>query len=271
MSHRTLHEQIEEATSYQDQLVPALMEEWAPRVADAAGIRPGHRVLDVACGTGVLARAAASRAGASGAVTGLDLNPGMLAVARRLSPALRWQQGTAEALPFPDQSFEAVVSQFGLMFSSDPAAALREMMRVLVPGGRLAVAVWGSLADTPAYAAEVTLVDRLAGAAAADVLRAPFVLGEAGRLADLCLAAGIPEATIDLQQGRGLFPSIRNMVEVDLRDWLPVMGVVLGEDLIAAILREAEVALAPFVMDGGGSVAFASPALLATAAKTLVS
>lgn len=267
MTDRTLHEQIAKATSYQDQLVPALMEEWAPRVADAAGIRPGHRVLDVACGTGVLARAAASRAGPGGAVTGLDLDPGMLAVARRLSPTLRWQQGAAETLPFSDQSFEAVVSQFGLMFASDPAVALREMMRVLVPGGRLAVAVWASLADTPACAAEVTLVDRLAGAAAADVLRAPFVLGEAGRLADLCLAAGIPEATITLQQGRGIFPSIRSMVEVDLRDWLPVMGVVLEEDLVAAILREAEVALAPFVTDDGASVAFASPALLVTASR----
>lgn len=267
MTDSTSPAQIEAATSYQAQLVPALMEEWAPRVADAAGIRPGHRVLDVACGTGVLARAAATRAGPSGAVTGLDLNPGMLAVAARLSPTLRWQQGTAGALPFPDQSFEAVVSQFGLMFFPDPAAALREMMRVLVPGGRLVVAVWASLADTPAYAAEVALVDRLAGAAAADALRAPFSLGEPARLAALCLAAGIPGATVHLREGRGRFPSIRSMVEVDLRGWLPLMGVVLEEGLIARILREAEVTLQPLVIDAGGHVTFASPALLATAVK----
>lgn len=267
MTDTTLHQQIHAATSYQDQLVPALMEEWAPRVADAANIRPGNRVLDVACGTGVLTRAAASLAGPSGTVTGLDLNRGMLAVAARLSPTLRWQQGTAEALPFPDQSFEAVVSQFGLMFVPDPAAGLREMMRVLVPGGRLAVAVWASLADTPAYAAEVELVDRYAGAAAADALRAPFVLGESGRLAELCLAAGITGATVALRQGRGRFPSIRSMVEVDLRGWLPLMGVVLEEALIAEILRQAESALRPFVIHEGGGVAFASPALLATAVK----
>src|SRR5688572_25313586 len=179
------------ASIYQDQIVPALMEEWAPRVADAAAIRPGQRVLDVACGTGVLTRAAAGLAGPTGAVTGLDLSPRMLAVAESLSPNLTWRQGSADALPFPDETYDAVVSQFGLMFFPDPPSALREMMRVLVPGGRLAVAVWASLTDTPAYAAEVALVERLAGTAAAAPLRAPFVLGDAERLAAHFHAAGI--------------------------------------------------------------------------------
>jgi SAM-dependent methyltransferase len=192
----------------------------------------------------------------------------MLTVAGRLSPTIRWQEGSAQALPFADGSFEVVVSQFGLMFFPDPAGALREMMRVLVPSGRLAVAVWGSLADTPAYAAEVALVERLAGTAAADALRAPFVLGEPGRLAKLCGAAGITGAKVGLQDGRGRFPDIRSMVEVDLRGWLPIMGVVLQEDLIAEILQQAESALKPFVTDVGTGVAFASPAVLATALKT---
>ena len=255
------------AASYHELLVPALMDEWAPRVADAAAIRQGDRVLDVACGTGVLARAAASRAGPTGAVTGLDFSPGMLAVAARVSPGLRWQQGTAEALPFPDQSFDAVVSQFGLMFFPDRVGALREMMRVLVPGGRLAVAVWGSLADTPAYAAEVALVDRLAGPTVAEALRSPFVLGEPARMTELFDAAAIPGARIRSQQGRGRFSSIRIMLEADLRGWLPLMGVALADDLIEEILRQAEVVVEPFVTHEATGVAFASPAVLATAAK----
>ena len=261
-------EKVDAATSYQDVIVPALMEEWAPRVAEAAGIRLGHRVLDVACGTGVLTREAGRRAGFSGAVTGLDLNPAMLAVAARLTPTLQWQQGNAEALPFPDQSFDAVVSQFGLMFVPDPVAALGEMMRVLEPGGRLAVAVWASLSETPAYAAEVRLVERLAGPEAGAALRAPFALGDPARLAELFHAAGIPGASVTLHQGRGKFPDIRSLVEIDLRGWLALAGsVALDEELVAEILRQAEVEVRPFVTDEGGGVVFASPALLATAVK----
>jgi SAM-dependent methyltransferase len=254
------------ASIYQEHIVPALMDEWAPRVAAAADIGAGQRVLDVACGTGVLTRAVAARAGAQG-VTGLDLSPRMLAVAATLSPNLKWQQGDAEALPFPDESFDAVVSQFGLMFVPNPASALREMMRVLVPGGRLAVAVWASLRETPAYAAEVSLVERLAGPAAAAPLRAPFVLGDTERVKELCRDAGIEGATVSLQQGPGTFPSIRAMVEMDLRVLLPMMDVALDEKLIEDILREAEAALRPFVTQKRGKVVFDSPAVLATAVK----
>ena len=255
------------ASIYQEQVVPALMEEWAPRVADAAEIRPGDRVLDVCCGTGVLTRAAASRAGLGAVVKGLDLSPRMLAVAARLSPSLSWYEGSAEALPFPDESFDAVVSQFGLMFVSNPALALREMMRVLAPGGRLAVAVWAPLSDTPAYAAEVALVERLAGSTAAGVLRAPFALGDRARFAELFREAGIPDATVALHQGPGAFPSIRTMVELDLRVLLPMMDINLDEELIAEILRRAEQELGPHVTHAADKMVFASPAVLGTAVK----
>jgi len=266
MTEPIWHATGDAASIYQNQIVPALMEEWAPRVANAAAILPGQRVLDVACGTGVLTRAAAHRAGREGAVTGLDLSPRMLALAASLNPNLSWSQGSAESLPFPDDSFEAVVSQFGLMFFHDPVLALREMMRVLVPGGRLAVAVWASLTETPAYAAEVALVERLAGAAAAAPLRAPFVLGDPDRLSEQFRAAGIT-AKVTFESGLGTFPSVRAMVELDLRVLLPLMDVVLKEELVAEILRQAEEAMSPFVTEGLGKITFASPALLATAIK----
>ena len=257
---------LDAATAFEATFVPALFREWGPKVAGAARVGTGDRVLDVACGTGVLARAAAEIAGPSGAVAGLDINPGMLAVARRVAPGIAWHRGDAGSLPFTDRSFDAVVSQFGLMFFPDRPAALREMWRVLRPGGRLAVAVWASLDETPAYAIEADLIERFAGPAAGDVLRAPFVLGDRARLAATFSEAGIPDVSIATVAGTGRFPDIRSMVEIDLRGWLPVAGVELEETVIAEILRTAEVELRHFVTPGG-AVEFPSPALVATAAR----
>ena len=107
------------------QFVPTLFAQWAPMVCDAAEITAGQQVLDVACGTGIVARAAADRAG-PGNVIGVDLNDAMLTVARRVRPDITWRQGDASALPFPDGTFDAVVCQMALMFFPDRARALRE-------------------------------------------------------------------------------------------------------------------------------------------------
>ena len=110
------------AEIYDEEFVPALFRPFAGSVADAAGIRTGQKVLDVACGTGVLTLAAAERVGPTGAAVGLDANPDMLTVARRKAAPIEWIDGRAEALPFADTSFDAVVSQFGLKFFDDRIA-----------------------------------------------------------------------------------------------------------------------------------------------------
>jgi len=190
----------------------------------------------------------------------------MLAVARTLAPSVDWREGDAESLPFPHRSFDAVVSQFGLMFFADRHRAIREMLRVLAPGGRLAAAVWDSLDNSPAYAAEVALLERIAGKRAADALRAPFVLGDRRQLNQLFEDAGIGPVDIQTHQGTGRFPSIQRMVEADLRGWLPVMGVILPEEMIARVLQEAESALSAYAT-AEGQVRFASPAHIVTATK----
>lgn len=265
MSNPSLEAEVAAAKAYEALFVPALFGQWASRIADAANLVAGQSVLDVACGTGVLAREALRRTGPRGYVAGLDPSDGMLAVAKESSPSVDWRQGTAESMPFSDASFDAVVSQFGLMFT-DRDRAIREMLRVLKPNGRLIVAVWDTVENIPAYAAEIALLERLAGTRAADALRAPFVLGDRERLSDVFNNAGASAVTISTPKGVAQFPSIRVMVEADLRGWLPVMGVNLTEEEISRILAEAEHALAPYVTDDG-RVRFDAPAHLITANK----
>ena len=253
MSTGNLEAQLAAARAYEALFVPALFTQWVPIMVEAAQLKSGQSVLDVACGTGVLTRAAYERVGPEGSVTGLDPGAGMLAVARERCPAVHWREGVAESMPFGEASFDAVVCQFGLMFM-DQARALREMLRVRKPGGRLAVAVWDSLENLPAFAAEVALIDRVAGPRAADALRAPFTLGDRKRLADTFEQAGAGGVTIRTQQGVARFPNIRVLVEADLRGWLPLMGVHLAADTIAEILDEAEKVLSSYATADGRMV-----------------
>lgn len=127
--------------NYEKYFVPVIGRPFATDLVSEAAIRPGERVLDVACGTGVVARLAAEQVGAGGTVCALDVNSAMLAVARDCATesgaAVRWYETNAESMPLPDASFDVVLCQLGLQFMNDKSAALREMGRVLVPGGRL--------------------------------------------------------------------------------------------------------------------------------------
>ena len=162
--------------------VPALFDKWPARVLEAAGVKEGDAVLDVACGTGVLTLAPDEKVGANGFTTGVDINDGMLSVARKKSSGIVWRNGWAESLPYSGGSFDAVISQFALLFFEDKRTAIREMARVLKPGGQLAIAVWDSLENTPAYAAVTALLARLFDDQTANALRAPFILGSVCKL-----------------------------------------------------------------------------------------
>ncbi len=251
------------ASIYEDFFVKALFAEWAPRVADALEPYAEGRLLDVACGTGVLARELARRVG-PGRVCGLDRNEGMLAVGRRLVPDIDWRNGRAEELPFASGECAAVGSQFGLMFFEDRARALREMWRVLAPGGRLAVAVWGPLSDTPGYRAMVNLLRSLFGNEIADELTAPFCLGNVSLLRDLLHSADIPDPTIETVVGTARFPSIESWIHTDVKGW--TLADRIDEEQYELLKRRAPAALADHAL-ADGRVEFASPAHIVSARK----
>ncbi len=253
------------ARIYDERFVPALFGPWGPVVAEAAGVAPGQAVLDVACGTGALTLAAAAIVGPAGRVTGLDVNPEMLTVARKKSRSIDWCEGRAEHLPFDDAGFDAVVSQFGFMFFDDRERALSEMMRVLKPGGRLAVAVCGALDRSPGYAALAALLDRLFGTAVGDAFRAPFVLGDAGTLTRIAAAAGLDSTAVEERNGSVCFDSIAELVATE-RACVWTLGGLLDDGQFDRLLRESEAALRPFV-GADGRVRFDMPALILTARK----
>jgi ubiquinone/menaquinone biosynthesis C-methylase UbiE len=250
------------ADVYEEFFVPALFQQWAERVADAADLRAGERVLDVACGTGVLARAAAARVGPDGTVVGVDVNPAMLAVANRKAPNVEWKQGHAEALPLDSHTYDAVISQFGLMFFEDRCAALEEMVRVLRPGGRMAVAVWDALANSPGYQAMTNLLQQLFGNEIANALRAPFVLGDTRALHALFMDAGIRDVQIRTYEGTARFPSIQSWVFTDIKGW--TLADKIDNAQYELLLKEAERVLQPFVR-ADGAVAFRADAHIVSA------
>jgi trans-aconitate methyltransferase len=253
------------AEVYEAEFVPALFRPFSNVVADAAGIAAGQRVLDVACGTGVLARTVAARVGASGAVIGLDANPEMLAVARRLDATIEWIHGRAEALPLPDANIDAVVSQFGLMFFDDRVVALREMRRVLRPGGCMAVAVCDAVERSPGYGALAGLLQSLFGDRVASAFRAPFAIGDAKLLAGLAQQAGLPHAEVLSRSATVRFASIDALVSTE-RACIWTLGGLLDDAQFERLLREARRVLAPFVQRDG-SVAFEMPVLIISARK----
>jgi ubiquinone/menaquinone biosynthesis C-methylase UbiE len=144
--HEPWHLSAEAAELYERYVARYILGPWAPLLVDAACLTAGERVLDVACGTGVVTRAAAKRVGPAGQVIGVDLNPGMIEVARSLTAPpgapIEWLERSALDLQLANASVDVVLCQQGLQFFADRALAMQEMRRVLVHGGRLALSVW---------------------------------------------------------------------------------------------------------------------------------
>jgi ubiquinone/menaquinone biosynthesis C-methylase UbiE len=178
--------------AYDTYIVDVFLQDYSRRLVEVAAIKPGDRVLDVACGTSVVTRLVANKVGSAGQVVGLDLNEGMLARARASSKAaaIEWRVGSATDMPFPDATFDCVICQHGLQFIPNKAAAVSEMHRVLADRSRTVVSVWRSIEHCPWQAAIADAVERNVGSEQAAQIRSAFSFGDADELQQVLVAAG---------------------------------------------------------------------------------
>jgi len=258
---------------YQRFLVPAMTAMWAVDLADRAAVRPGERVLDVACGTGVVAREAAERVGRSGLVAALDLNAEMLAVARSLpgkGAPVTWLEGTVLDLPFGEDTFDVVLCQLGLQFFPDRSAALAEIRRVLAPGGRVALNVFGPIDHNPATHALADALDVHLGPDASVAKRTEHALADAQALGTLVDEAGFADLVTETATRTVHFPSVEDYVRIQLTA-TPLANLVARLDperrdrLAAALTEDVGAALTAYV--GAQGLAFPQEVHVVLAAK----
>lgn len=240
--------------NYERYLVPTIFGPWAVDLIALAAPQPGERILDVACGTGVVAREAARVIEANGRVTGIDLNAGMLNIARThdRQGTVQWQEGSVQAMPFPDKDFTLVICQQGIQFFHDREAALREMHRVLASGGRLVLSIWRAVERTPGFQ---VLGQALATHISPETgVLPPFALGDATGITAEVAAAGFHDVTTQTASKLLRYASPEEFVRTyvissPLRDLLAQVE----EERRMALQADVSAALKPF-MDTDGLV-----------------
>lgn len=261
--------QEDSASAYERYLVPLLFDAGARALLDRLEVKPGQRVLDLACGTGIVARHAARRVGPDGEVTGVDVNPGMLAVAREAAASegasLRFQQASADGLPLPDSGVDAACCQQGLQFFADRPAALAELHRVLAPGGRLGLSACRSLEHQPGYAPLVEALRRHVGEPAAQGMASPFAFGDRDQVRALVHEAGFHdvEVHIDVVPLRLDSPEALLHGEVASSPLGEVISA-LDRDVIDALVADLAEGLAPHTDDAGITFPFETLVVTAT-------
>jgi ubiquinone/menaquinone biosynthesis C-methylase UbiE len=239
--------------NYERHFIPAI---GAPLAADLIAVGElgaGERVLDVACGTGIVARLAAQQVGPTGVVAGLDINAGMLAVARSVTPrgfAIDWREGSAESLPFGGAEFDAVFCQLALQFFADKVAALREMRRVVAPGGRVLVSTSGPTPELFAVLAEA--LARHVSPEAAQFVHQVFSVDDTGRLRSLFRDAGFNTPAVERTVRTLRLPAPADFLwQYVFSTPLATAVAPLDSDVRAALEREVVSGWRSFAHDGG--------------------
>jgi len=240
------------SAAYERVMVPAVFGPWAKDLLDTAVLAPGMRVLDVACGTGIVARLAAPQIGPTGRVVGLDTNEAMLAVARAqpqpTGAHVEWRQGDATKLPFPDAEFDTLLCQHGLQYVPDRAAALREMKRVLASGGRLALSVFS---QSIGYQIFEHTAAQFIGEKAAAIMREPFALADLDELSGLLRTAELSAVQTHTKTLPTRFVSTSDFIEYQLGGRLANAVSTLRDETRTALVAALHKAFEPHVGPDG--------------------
>ena len=242
---------------YDDIMVPRMFEPWAELLLDQLDLRAGEALVDVACGPGSVARRAAHRAGPSGRVTGCDLSPAMLGLARakpslEASAPIDYVECPADALGVADAAYDLATCQQGLQFFPDRPAALAEIRRALRPGGRVGIAVWCAIEECPPFAALEAALGKVLGSDTAAAYRAgPWGFPDGTELGRLVEQAGF--AHVDV--GKHQLPVVFDGGPMQLLNTLAAASVAtrlaeLDESHQRALVEAVEEAAAPLVQDG---------------------
>ena len=185
------------AALYENYLVPTIFVPWAEQLLDRALPQIGESVLDVACGTGIVARMVKGKVGKKGRVVGVDLNGGMLEIARAISSAsnndIEWIEADVGNVPIADNSFDIAFCQHGLQFFPDKVGALKEIRRLLRPDGRFVICVAQELEKNPLMQSQVTALSKHIGEEASGAIRAVCGLSDGEAIKNLFLKAGFQD------------------------------------------------------------------------------
>lgn len=242
--------------AYEQYLVPPMFSPWADRLIDQVSLTGEERVLDVGCGTGIVARRAADRVSGRGEIVGIDVNEEMLAVARATASGshlqIEWRQGDATDLPFTDSAFDAVFCQQAIQFFPDPTAALREIHRVLAPDGRAAISVWRPLEFNPGYLELADALGHHVGADAAEMMRSPFPQWTVTDLRSFGQDAGFTDPVVTIEIGSMRYPSVEAFVRREAASSpLSEPLEALDRDVRDALVENVRDALFEYVDDDG--------------------
>lgn len=196
MSQNSIQATTSPSEIYERYIVPGIFARWSEVHLDLVAPQPGERVLGLACGTGIVARTAASMVQPGGEVIGVDFSPAQITMARSIDPSIEWREGDAGSLSFGDGELDLVVCQHGFQFFPDRVQAVREIHRVLKPGGRVGIAVWSSIDRLPGYAALIHALERRVGPSAAGLMTDISVLSDPGEVRQFLSDGGFPDAEV---------------------------------------------------------------------------